>query len=250
MKLIVDIGNTAIKFAYSDNDAVTYIGRFYTSQISKSKLDEFIGNLDNLEQIYISSVVPAINNIVDKYFKEKYSLKPIYLKVGDYPEIKVDIDEPNELGIDLYCDIVSGYEISKKENKPVIIIDLGTATKLLYIDQSGVFNKCAIIPGIELNKKILSSSTALLPFSELERVKNISEARNTIDVLNSSIYFSHIDAINGLINRLEKETNSHCLYVVTGGNAKVVLDHLKEPHILDEQLCFNGINKIIKGYKL
>ena len=52
--------------------------------------------------------------------------------------------------------------------------------------------------------------------------------------------------VNGLINRFEKEIDKSCFYVVTGGNANSVIKDLKEPHILDEYLCFKGIKKILE----
>ncbi len=247
MKLLIDIGNTAMKFASSIGDKISYVGRFYTRELSNSKLDELFSSLDQIEEVYVSSVVPTVSHFVKIYFQKKYHLTPTFIKVGDYPKLQIEIDDPLELGVDLYADLAAGLSISEEHHQPVIIIDLGTATKLLLVNEKGVFSSCAIIPGIELSKKSLSNSTALLPFSELHDIKKVTEARNTIDVINSSVYYSHIDAINGLINRFEDETKQKCLYVITGGNAKIVLDKLKTPHQFVELLSLEGINKIIKG---
>ena len=245
MKLLMDIGNTAIKMMTLDGSKITKLLRFYVSDLSDELLDKTLENLE-FDEVVVSSVSPKTNDVINKYFLDRYDDIPTYISTWDYPALKLSIDNPSELGIDLYCDLVAGLEYAKKKNQPVLIIDLGTASKILLIDENSVFSSCAIVPGIEISKKLLSSSTALLPNVDNLKVKDITKCRNTIDVINSSVHYGHIEMINGLINRFEKEIGKSCFYVVTGGNAKAVVKDIKEPHILDEYLCFKGIKKILQ----
>ena len=245
MKLFIDIGNTAIKFVTCENNELKFVGRFYTQELSIEKADDMLKGLPAFDEVVVSSVVPSANSAINKYFKTKYNLIPRYIKVGDYPEIKVDIENPNELGIDLYCDLLPGYELAKQSHKPTLVIDLGTASKILLIDENGIFNTCVIIPGIEISKKTLSSSTAQLPFYEVLKIKKITEARNTVEVINASIYYGHIESINGLINRIENEIGKSCNYMVTGGCAPLIEKEIKGPHVYDPLLCFKGMQQIV-----
>ena len=245
MKLLIDIGNTAIKIMSLENDELQKVTRFYISELNLETLDKNLGTL-SFDEVIVSSVSPKNNEIINEYFLKKYNLIPKYIKIWDYPYLKLNLDDPNELGIDLYCDLVAGADYAKENNIPVLIIDLGTATKILLIDQDEVFSSCAIVPGINISKKLLSSSTALLPDVDNLDIKNITECRNTVDVINSSVYFSHIEMVNGLINRFEKEIGKECLYIVTGGNATNIINEIKQPHILDEYLCFKGMKKILQ----
>ena len=245
MKLLIDIGNTAIKFATLKEHEVNYIDRFYTCELSNFQLDKVLNNL-SFKSVYISSVVPKVHAQIDEYFKAKFNLTPHYIKVGDYPLISIQIDNPKELGIDLYCDIIAGYKKAKEINQPVIVIDLGTASKLLLIGPEAVFSSCAILPGINMSKKMLSSSTALLPEVERQEIKKVTEARNTVEVINSSVYYGHIEMINGLLNRIEKEIDQDCYYIITGGDAGYVYKNIKTPNELNPILCFEGIAEIIR----
>ena len=245
MKLFIDVGNTAIKFVTCENEQLKFVGRFYTQELSIEKMDATLSTLKEFDEVVVSSVVPSANSALNKYFQNKYKLNPRYIKVGDYKEVKVDIENPSELGIDLYCDIVEGYQLSKKTNKPTLVIDLGTASKIMLIYENGLFNSCVIIPGIEISKKTLSSSTAQLPFYEVLKIKKITEARNTIEVINSSIFYGHIEAINGLINRIENEIGRSCNYLVTGGLAPLIEKEIKGPHTYDPLVCFKGIYQIV-----
>ncbi len=246
MKLFIDVGNTAIKFVTCENDKLTFVGRFYTQETSIEKMDNILKDLPPFDDVVVSSVVPSANTALSKYFKTNYDLKPRFIKIGDYPEINVDIENPEELGIDLYCDLVEGYQFSKQNKKPTLIIDLGTASKIMLIDEKGLFNTCVIIPGIEISKKTLSSSTAQLPFYEVLKIKKVTETRNTVEVINASIYYGHIESINGLINRIEKEIGKTCNYLITGGCAPIIESEIKGPHTYDPLLCFKGIQRIVK----
>ena len=245
MKLLIDIGNTALKIMSLENDELRPVSRFYISEFTFELLDEKLSGLD-FTGVVVSSVSPKLSMSVNEYFITKYNIASEFIKIGDYPELKLELDNRDELGIDLYCDLIAGLDYVKEKKQPVLIIDLGTATKILLIDKDEVFSSCAIVPGITISKRLLSTSTALLPEVENLKIKKITECRNTVDVINSSVYYAHIEMINGLINRFEKEIGKSCFYVITGGNAASVANDIKEPHILDDYLCFKGMKKILQ----
>lgn len=243
MKLLIDVGNTAIKIAGKNNNDFSFIGRFFVSELNDKKLDNLLSNCSHIDSVYIASVVPLVNKEIDRYFLNKYHIEPQYVKVGDYPALKIDIENNDELGTDLYCDLVGAYvEYGAK----TLIVDLGTASKILLIDDTGTFRSCAIVPGLEMSKKVLSQKTALLPEVNSVEVKKLSECRNTIEVISSSVYYSHVEMVNGLLRRFEDEIGYKCHHVFTGGNAKNIIDNISDKYVLDEFLTLKGISEIAK----
>ena len=243
MKLLIDIGNTAIKVGSSKGDCFSFLGRFYSSNNIEVNLLKLISNLE-VDSVYISSVVPSKSQIVEQFFVKTLQIKPNFIHVGDYCDLKINIDNKDELGVDLYCDLVAA---KVKYGNKVLITDLGTASKILLIDGRGEFSSCVIIPGLNLSKKVLSNNAELLPNINSDSVKRISEARNTIDVINSSVYYAHVEAINGLLKRYENEIGYQCRHVFTGGNAAILLKDLISPFDYDENLTLEGIHQIVKG---
>ena len=243
MKLFIDVGNTAIKFACDKDFSFNYLGRFFTRELSDDKLDKLLSKLENIKEVDVASVVPNINKKLDEYFLKKYNLAVRYIKIDDYPRLKIEIDNKAELGMDLYCDLVGALA---NYGPATLVTDLGTASKILLVNKDEIFNTCVILPGLEMSKEMLSKGTALLPNAENREIKNISEVRNTVDVINSSVYFGHIEMINGLLNRYEKEIGYSCKHVFTGGNAKRMMKDISGEYILDETLCLKGIYEIVK----
>lgn len=241
MTLLIDIGNTATKFGYLSND-FHYLGRCFNSDISYKKIDEIL-SLDNIESVYVSSVAPKVMLLLEEYFSDRYQLKINNIEVRDFDNLKIKIDHKEELGLDLYCDLVAAVN---KYQTPCLIVDLGTASKILLIDKNHVFSSCVILPGMGISKQILSEATELLPKTDSDEVKKLSESRNTIDVINSSVYYGHVEMINGLLERYEKEIGYECLHIFTGGNASKVLKDIKAPYIYDENLCLEGLSIYVK----
>lgn len=244
MKLLIDIGNTATKFGYLD-DEFHYLDRCFNSELNKDKLDALLPK-GNIEEIYVSSVAPKITELLSEYFKKKYNLDIKEFGVTDLDNLKIKIDNKNELGLDLYCDLVGAVN---KYQAPMLIVDMGTATKILLVNKDNVFNSCVILPGMGISKRILNEATELLPNTDLDEVKKLSESRNTIDVINSSVYYGHVEMINGLLERYENEIGYKCLHIFTGGNANKILKDIKAPYIYDENLCLEGISIYVKKRK-
>lgn len=241
MKLLIDIGNTATKFGALDSD-FTFLGRCFNNEINEDKLDSLL-SLDNIDSIYVSSVAPKITEVLSEYFSNRYHLGINEFAVDDLPNLKIKIDNKNELGLDLYFDLVGAVN---KYKAPLLIVDLGTATKILLVNKDNVFNSCVILPGMGISKRILNEATELLPNTDLDEVKKLTESRNTIDVINSSVYYAHVEMINGLLERYENEIGYKCLHIFTGGNASKVLKDIKASYIYEENLCLEGLSIYVK----
>ena len=237
MKLLIDIGNTATKFAYSTNNSFRFLNRIYNKDISEENINNIFKDIKIVESIYISSVAPKIKNQVSQILIKKYEVEPISLSTDLKDNVKIEIDNREELGIDLYCDLVAAYQ---EYGPKTVIIDFGTATKILFINDKGVFNSCAIFLGYEKSKNILANSTELLPKVENKKIKPISECRNTVDVIDSSAYYSQLFTVNGIIEEYEKEVGYTLKRVFTGGNAKDFIDTLGRDNY-DEHLLFKGL---------
>ena len=244
MNLYIDVGNTATKFGVEYNDEVEIICTMSTKEVINCPEDALSAIPGKLSHVYISSVVPEANKSLEKIFDVPVS----FISPLDDSGIKINIDYPEELGTDLLCDIAAA---NKLFGYPNLSIDLGTATKFILIDEKGVFSTCAIVPGIELSLATLSNNTALLPRIDLKEIKPLLECHNTVDVLMSSVYYSHIDMINGLVKRYKEALGYNIQVIVTGGNLDFIKNMFDFNYKIKYSLCLQGIKAIAdkKGVK-
>ena len=236
-RLLIDVGNTASKFALLEDDELHHALTVLTKEVD-NKIIKAVGT--DYEEVVVSSVVPEINKTLSKIFKGK---RIRYIVPSDNAGARINIDNPDELGADLLCDIAGAIQLD--EPLPALVVDLGTATKFLYIDENKEFYSCAILPGLELALSSLSSGTALLPNVKVSGAKNILDCHNTIDVLTASGYYAAIDTINGMVARYKRETGKEINVIVTGG----YIDLLKKDFMFGYKhvpnLVLHGIAAII-----
>ena len=134
--------------------------------------------------------------------------------------IKIHYDNPKSLGSDRICNAIAGYS---KYGGPLIIIDFGTATTYDVIASNGDYLGGVIAPGIETSAISLHKRTAKLP--QLAGTKlHLPETiigTNTINSMQAGILWGAIDAMTGMVNRIQKELHKHqskkAIVIATGG---------------------------------
>ena len=251
MIICVDVGNTTIGVGLYQNERMIRSLSFTTDLVKTSDEYESIilnklkekGTTNPLDVEYIvySSVVPEINlhlkGALSRVFNHAHMMS---INPGIKTGLLIKVDNPLEIGNDLIADLVGAKE---KYGYPLLIADLGTASKLLLIDKSGAFSSALIIPGLSLSAQSLSYKASLLPTVSLDAPKTVL-AKNTIDAMNAGIIYGHAEMINGLVNRIEKEIGYPCKHIITGGSSILIKDILKDNFIYHKDLVLDGLYAI------
>lgn len=247
MNLCIDVGNTTINFGFYKEDKLLKKLSFVTSYEynEATYLNIIIKSLEvneikkeEVNHIILSSVVPSITNILKVILIEIFSNASIYELDSNAPHaLKMDVDNPSEVGSDLIADLVGA---KAKYDLPLLVIDLGTATKLLLLDKEGMFISALIMPGVEVSAKSLFANAALLPEVDLNTHTNLLDSKNTINCIKHGILFGHLESIYGLASRYEKEIGYKLNKVVTGGNAEFFKNLLSKEYTVDDNLVLDG----------
>lgn len=251
MNLCIDVGNTTIGVGLFDNDSLI-VRMSFTTDLVKTE-DEYASlisqqvktneiDINKVEKIIFSSVVPQINRPLKEAFKMVFKKDLITIGPGFKTGLSIKVDNPLEIGNDLIADLVGAKE---KYGYPLLIADLGTASKILLLDKNATFCSCVIMPGLSLSASSLTNKAALLPDVAIETPKTVL-ARNTVNAMNAGIVYGHADMIMGLIARYEKEIGYPCKHILTGGSAIYIKDIMGESYIYDRDINLEGLNELIK----
>lgn len=255
MIFLFDIGNTNIVIGIVNEGKINYTYRLLTNaQMTEDeyfqKINNFIihGHYENteVEGCIISSVVPALEHIFINMINKYYQIEPKIVGPGMKSGIKIKLENPKQLGADLLCDAVGAYE---KYNGPLIIVDLGTATKLLVISGKGEFLGGAIAPGIQGSLENLVSSTAKLFHVSLNKPSSVI-GNDTTTCIQSGLIYGHASMVDGMINKIKKELNlSGIKVIMTGGYAPIIKDLVSFPYIFEPNLILDGLLSIYNKNK-
>lgn len=251
MNVCIDVGNTTVGVGVFEGDKLiakastaTNISKtedeYATAIVSQLRSQDF--DASKVDTVIYSSVVPGVNRALKGALMSVFGKEPICIGPGIKTGLSIKVDNPNEIGNDLIADLVGAKE---KYGYPCLICDLGTASKILLLDKNGTFCSCVFVPGLSLSAASLTSKAALLPDASLEAPTTIM-ARNTIAAMNAGIVYGHVDMIEGLIKRYEKELGYNCKHILTGGGAIIVKDIVSKDFIYDPILTVYGLNELIK----
>ncbi len=251
MILTVDIGNTNIVFGGFENDKLVFVSQISTDAAkTDSEYAVKINALLELNGIKkaeikgaaISSVVPPLTYNMQKAIQTVYGVKALVVGPGIKTGINLLVDNPATVGADLVCACVAAYNLY---TPPVLVVDMGTATKMMVVDEKAAFRGVSIIPGADISLKALAGRAALLPQINLEAPDRVI-ATNTEECMRSGVVFGNASLVDGMIDRIEDELGFQTMIVATGGLSKAVIPHCKHKITIDQDLLLKGLHIIYK----
>ena len=245
MILLIDVGNSNIVFGFSDLEKINKSFRFKTFNdktsdeyyiLIKSMLD-----LYEINDVIISSVVPIVTSALKKLFKNYYNIDAKIIGPGVKTGIQLKVDDPKTVGADIICDCSGAMALSSE----AIIVDLGTATKYIYV-KDNTFYGCSIAPGVSISMKALINNAALLPNIEFTSPKKVI-ATNTIACMQSGVILGSASQVDGMIDRIKDEIKKQDIDVyATGGLSGLIVPLCKNKILLKENLTLDGLLEIYK----
>lgn len=254
MILALDIGNTNIVIGCIDKERTYFIERLSTVRTKteleyavdiKTVLDIYHIKRGDIEGCIISSVVPQITNVA-KLAAEKIIKKEVMiLGPGVKTGLNIMMDNPGQLGADLVADAVAGIS---EYTVPLIIFDMGTATTVSVVDSKKNYVGGMILPGVRVSLDALTARASQLSGISIEAPRKVI-GKNTIECMKSGILYSNAAAIDGIIDRIEKELGQKATVLATGGLAKKIVPHCMRDVILDEDLLLKGLLVIYEKNK-
>ena len=231
MNLIIDIGNTLVKYAVFNNDQLVEILK--TSEIETGKVNTLIKEFD-IKNVIISSVRKEMNWNLD--------VEVIHLSHKTSLPVTLNYKTPETLGKDRIANIVAVSE--EYPNKNAVVIDAGTCITYDFINENKEYLGGRISPGLEMRYKSLNEFTELLPkLSVSGESKFIGD--DTDSSILSGVEQGVLSEVDSLISVFRKE-NEDLIVVVTGGDTFFFENALKNSIFADQNLVLKGLNIILK----
>ena len=246
MILAIDIGNSNIVIGGVRDNEIVFEARLRTETTKTSDqycvdlkilLDVYGVNRGDIEGSIIASVVPQVLNSMQTAVKKLIGKQSMVVGPGLKTGLNIRLENPGQTGADLVVGCVAALKAYKP---PLIVVDMGTATTMVVLDETGALVGGSISPGIKISMDALTDRTALLPGLQLDQPKRVI-GRNTIDCMRSGIMYGAAAMLDGMIARMEEELGCQTTVVATGGISKFVLPLCKREIIYDKDLLIKGL---------
>ena len=237
MNLVIDIGNSKVKFFLFENNKTIH-KEICDHPDFRKKLDS-ISDRNSIKNVITSSV----SNNHDQYIIESLNNSKYISLSNDNLLIpfKNNYKTKNSLGQDRIALVSSAiYNYSNQDN---LIIDLGTCITYDFVDSNKIYHGGAISPGFQLRYSSLNTQTSNLPLLEFEETENIIGS-STNESIHSGIFNGVIAEVNNYIDLLKKEYPKLNVIIV-GGFSKFLLNRIKNAIFADQDFLAQGLNYII-----
>ncbi len=242
--LLIDIGNTRIKWAYCGIEKADAWGDWLAQGVGLTI--EIADIMHTWEigkecEVWISNVAGAqIEEMLTAYFVGKLPENAVHWvrSSAHLGGVSNGYRVPESLGVDRLLAMI-GARVLYPE-KSFLLAACGTATTIDWVDGQGHFNGGVILPGIKLMVSSLAQGAAQLPYSSLAHVQSQIFATETSAGIIEGCVVAQVAAISFV---WEKANAQIC--VLTGGGADFLGRSLPVAHEIHENLVLRGLQKIM-----
>lgn len=242
MNLLIDIGNTRIKWGIAANGHILTGSPLLAGQTDRQGLADAWKNISRPVRIAMSCVnAAAISETVRASALEFWpdaDIIQVNTQAQGFGVYNAYLN-PEKLGVDRWLALVA---VRNLYQQPACIVDCGTAITVDLIDEKGRHLGGMICPGLTMMKKSLSEGTERLIFDQ-ER-HHTGPATST----EAAIYSGTLTAVIGLIEHVVSEQPKNSLLILTGGDAQLVASQLVDKAIVDADLVLRGLAIVLEGY--
>lgn len=239
MNLVIDRGNTQIKFGIFDQGRLLHTD--YANFLDKRILSDLTQQFDITKAI-LSSVVEADNEKLVELLQD--NVRYVMQLSSDTPlPFQWTYETKATIGKDRLAAVAGGIALYPKTN--LLIIDAGTAITYEILTEEQVYLGGNIAPGLQMRFKALNSFTSKLPL--LEPAEDAPLIGNsTKEAICAGVQYGMIFEIDGLIERLS-DTYLNLTTIITGGDAEFFARKLKNPIFVHPNLVLIGLNRILEN---
>lgn len=252
MLLLVDAGNTRIKWALVDGaapDAMdgAALGRWRASgSVSHAEAGTLAQAWQALPvtRVLLSNVAGAavralLEQALAQGFLQNTPRIDWFASVAALAGIRNGYRNPAQLGCDRFASMIAAHALFPQQ--ALIVATCGTATTIDAVERDGLFPGGMILPGLGLMASSLASNTAQLP----QVAAHMAVAQPFADHTDAAIVSGCLMAQAGAIERAvaaHPQQPAHC--VVAGGAAGYIAPHLSVPHQIVDNLVLIGLQTV------
>jgi type III pantothenate kinase len=226
MNLLVDLGNTRIKWVLSGPDEWQPAARLREDRSTEKLLDEVWSGWVSPSKVVVASVANAeVLKALERWVMGRWSCHAHVVRPqAELLGVKNGYHRPETLGADRWANLIAARRLV---SGPVCIVDCGTALTVDALASDGRFLGGVIFPGLRVLRTSLVQAASGIPETSGNGADCI--ARSTEDAVAAGTRFGLAGAIERILNEYRDQLGPGMRVLLTGNDASVVLSKLVQP---------------------
>ncbi|EIJ41375.1 pantothenate kinase, type III [Beggiatoa alba B18LD] len=250
MNLLIDIGNSCIKWASFQHNQLTAQQRCaYQKSHVNDAFQQAWQTFPPPTAIWVSNVAgEEVATALQQWTQAQWGLTPQFAKSTAFAHgVTNAYQQPEKLGVDRWLGLMGAHHLIQDN---LCVVDCGTAITIDMINQAGQHLGGLIVPGvITMHQALAKNAHALASYVSI--ASNLQENRLATDT-HAGITLGTLYAVLGLIdyvmNRFEPTLGTLQL-VLTGGSLPSLLPLLQRPYQHIPDLVLQGLTMMVTQNK-
>lgn len=240
MIVLIDIGNTRIKYCIVNKGKRSQQQVVLNEHLSNSFLDE---NFSTATRIIVASVGhEKLTNEIS-----------VWCQINDiaYQEVVSEMKKnkvvtgyqvPSQLGVDRWLTLIGAAELFPNNN--ILIIDAGTATTIDFLAATGQHQGGWILAGIQTLISSVLAETTQVRANNRER-ESLAFGVNTSENVHNAAWAATVGTVDLAISHIHKQGFTLDEVIITGGNGYLLSSLVAHQSTVIEELIFIGLQAYI-----
>jgi type III pantothenate kinase len=244
MKLLIDLGNTRLKWALWDGTALRLGGAVAHAAETPISFATLWKDINRPDAVWVASVAgKAVADSLADYLHGRFHLDAIFLRsTAAAAGVRNAYAQPENLGVDRFLGLIAAHAHARE---PTVVVSCGTALTLDALSADGTHLGGLIAGSPELALAALRGATAQLGAAYAGRVVEIAD--NTADAMESGTWLAAVALIERFVERAAHRFGSTPALVLSGGGAAQLAGLLTLPHRIDPELVLRGLACLADG---
>lgn len=241
MILLVDMGNSRLKWRMGNQDQIEYlpyeVNDFPESLRSKwQKLSQ--PDLVGLACVATALQQKTVENIIQSLWPS--AVVYLYHTKQHYLGLKTVYENPESLGVDRWLAMLGAIQCY---SGPLLLVDCGSAIKIDLVDAECRHQGGLILPGLQAMKMGLDQITqGKFASLQLASQPQAQLGRNTVDCISSGLQFTALATVEKLIMDYRIASEQAYQVIIAGGDAGFFFPELESSSwLIDQHLVFSGM---------
>ncbi|QUX97804.1 type III pantothenate kinase [Marinomonas sp. CT5] len=210
--LVIDAGNTSIKFTAFEDDEVLWVQRGE----SYSADTEFVPDVIYFASVRSKELSALLHADIQAAFPD--SKWVTLTSQANACGVTNAYSEPERLGIDRWLGVIAAHHLIRED---AVVVDVGTAIKVDVVNKKGVHLGGYIAPGLAMMEESLLSKTARIRYDASEVVAGEGLPNSTARAVSEGCHEMALGFLERIYQRYQDFQ-----WVVTGGDAESLLSLL------------------------
>ncbi len=242
MKLFIDIGNSRLKWCFSDTDENTVYGATaYQDSTFEQTLDKhWLAQPEPTDIIVCTVCGPDIRETLCAWCDRTWRIQPRFASVEKHcGDVVNAYDDVSQLGVDRWIAIIAARNLCHKN---ILVVDCGTAMTLDGIEANGQHRGGLIVPGVDMMLNSLPEKTREI--NSLKSRQDLNDSlfgRSTDECLLKGSLISTSALIEQSHQLFQTELQSEVECLITGGAAPEVMTKLSIKYEHYPHLVLQGL---------